>query len=64
VDAAFRVVEVEVHRSPRARRASDHLPVVVELELAAAARRPPAARLLEASGVSTVVPAHRPPGSS
>ncbi len=64
VDAAFRVVAVDVHRSRLARRASDHLPVVVELELAAAARRPPAARPLEAPGVSTVLSPerHRPPG--
>jgi endonuclease/exonuclease/phosphatase family metal-dependent hydrolase len=61
VDAAFRVVGVEVHRSTLARRASDHLPLLVELELAPAARRPPAARPIEASGVSTVV-SPRPPG--
>ena len=64
VDAAFRVVAVEVHRSPLARRASDHLPLVVELELVpAAARRPPAARPGEADGVSTSS-ARSPPGSS
>jgi endonuclease/exonuclease/phosphatase family metal-dependent hydrolase len=62
VDAAFVVRAVEVHRSPLARRASDHLPVVVELELAAGARRPPAARPLEAAGVSTSIAGHRPPG--
>jgi endonuclease/exonuclease/phosphatase family metal-dependent hydrolase len=63
VDAAFRVASVEVHRTPLARRASDHLPVVVELELLAAARRPPAARPVEAAGVSTIVqPARRPVG--
>jgi endonuclease/exonuclease/phosphatase family metal-dependent hydrolase len=62
VDTAFRVAAVEVHRSPLARRASDHLPVVVELELAPAARRPPAARPLEAAGVSTSIAADRPPG--
>jgi endonuclease/exonuclease/phosphatase family metal-dependent hydrolase len=62
VDAAFRVAGVEVHRSKLARRASDHLPVVVELELLPAARRPPAARPIETAGVVTVVPPHRPPG--
>jgi endonuclease/exonuclease/phosphatase family metal-dependent hydrolase len=63
VDAAFRVASVDVHRSALARRASDHLPLVVELELLPAARRPPAARAVEAAGVSTVVqPARRPVG--
>ena len=63
VDAAFRVVAVEVHRSRLARRASDHLPLVVELELLPVARRPPAARQVETSGVSTVLrPARRPVG--
>jgi endonuclease/exonuclease/phosphatase family metal-dependent hydrolase len=63
VDAAFRVESVEVHRSALARRASDHLPLVVELEILPAARRPPAARPIEAAGVSTVVaPARRPVG--
>lgn len=65
VDAAFRVLGVEVHRTPLARRASDHLPVVVELELIpSAARHPPAARLVEAAGVSTSIPPRRPLGSS
>lgn len=63
VDAAFRVVSVDVHRSALARRASDHLPLVVDLEVLPAARRPPAARPVEATGVSTVVqPARRPVG--
>ncbi len=63
VDAAFRVTSVEVHRSPLARRASDHLPLVVELEILPAARRPPTARPIEAAGVSTIVqPARRPVG--
>jgi endonuclease/exonuclease/phosphatase family metal-dependent hydrolase len=63
VDAAFQVVAVDVHRSPLARRASDHLPVVVELEVLPAARRPPAARPIEAAGVSTIVgPERRPVG--
>lgn len=65
VDAALRVVAAGVHRSPLARRASDHLPLVVELELdPAAARRPPAARPLQAAGVSTSIAADRPPGGS
>jgi endonuclease/exonuclease/phosphatase family metal-dependent hydrolase len=63
VDAAFRIASVVVHHSPLARRASDHLPLVVELEVLPAARRPPAARPIEAAGVSTIVqPARRPVG--
>jgi len=63
VDAAFQVASVEVYRSRIARRASDHLPLVVELEILPAARRPPAARPVEAAGVSTVMPpARRPVG--
>ncbi len=61
VDAAFRVAAVEVHRSSLARRASDHLPLVVELALVHEARRPPTARPLEASGVSTIVGTPRRP---
>ncbi|HEX9306644.1 MAG TPA: endonuclease/exonuclease/phosphatase family protein [Anaeromyxobacter sp.] len=61
VDGAFRVLSVEIHRSPLARRASDHLPLVVELELRAEARRPPAARPIEAAGVSTSVGTPRRP---
>jgi endonuclease/exonuclease/phosphatase family metal-dependent hydrolase len=55
VDAAFGVLEVRVHRTRAARQASDHLPLVVELEVLPIARRPPAARPLETAGVSTVV---------
>jgi endonuclease/exonuclease/phosphatase family metal-dependent hydrolase len=63
VDAAFRVHGVEVCRSPLARRASDHLPLVVELEILPAARRPPPARPGGAAGGPTVVgPARRPVG--
>ncbi len=63
VDAAFRVAQVEVDRSPLARRASDHLPVVVELELVPGARRPPAAQPIETAGVVTTVAARdRPAG--
>lgn len=61
VDAAFRVLSVEVVRTPLALRASDHLPVVVELELLPTARRPPAPRPVEAAGVTTKVAA-RPLG--
>jgi endonuclease/exonuclease/phosphatase family metal-dependent hydrolase len=55
VSAAFRVVACEVVRSPLTRRASDHLPVLVELELLPEARRPPAPRPIEAAGVQTNV---------
>jgi endonuclease/exonuclease/phosphatase family metal-dependent hydrolase len=61
VDAAFRVVSVEVVQTALARRASDHLPLVVELEVQPAARRPPAPRPVEAAGVTTTVDA-RPLG--
>jgi len=64
VDSAFRVVGCDVIHSAIARRASDHLPLVVELELSSEARRPPDPRQLEAAGVSTSVstrgPAPRP----
>jgi endonuclease/exonuclease/phosphatase family metal-dependent hydrolase len=53
VDGAFEVAAVEVIRTPLARRASDHLPLAVELTLAPSARRPPAARPVEAAGVVT-----------
>jgi endonuclease/exonuclease/phosphatase family metal-dependent hydrolase len=63
VDAAFRVTAVEVDRSALARRASDHLPLVVELELVPGARRPPAAEPIAAAGVVTTVSARdRPAG--
>jgi len=62
VDAAFRVVSVDVVRTPLARRASDHLPVVVELEVLPTARHPPAPRLVEAAGVTTRVNTVRPVG--
>jgi endonuclease/exonuclease/phosphatase family metal-dependent hydrolase len=55
VDGAFAVRSVDVVRTPLARRASDHLPLVVELELLPVARRPPAPRLVEAAGVTTRV---------
>jgi endonuclease/exonuclease/phosphatase family metal-dependent hydrolase len=53
VGAAIDVRAVEVVRTPEARRASDHLPLVVELEVRAEARRPPAPRLVETAGVTT-----------
>ncbi len=53
VGAAIRVVSVDVVRTPAARRASDHLPLLVELEIRADARRPPAPRLVETAGVTT-----------
>jgi endonuclease/exonuclease/phosphatase family metal-dependent hydrolase len=55
VDGAFAVRSVDVVRTPLSRRASDHLPLVVELELLPVARRPPAPRLIEAAGVTTRV---------
>lgn len=63
VDSAFRVVGCAVIRSAIARRASDHLPLVVDLELSAEARRPADPRPLETAGVSTSVRArHSGPG--
>jgi endonuclease/exonuclease/phosphatase family metal-dependent hydrolase len=53
VGAAVRVLAVDVVRTPQVRRASDHLPLVVELEVRAEARRPPAPRLVETAGVVT-----------
>jgi endonuclease/exonuclease/phosphatase family metal-dependent hydrolase len=53
VGAAIEVVSVDVLRTAAVRRASDHLPVVVELEVRAGARRPPAPRLVETAGVTT-----------
>jgi endonuclease/exonuclease/phosphatase family metal-dependent hydrolase len=66
VDSAFRVVSVEVVRSALARRASDHLPVVVELELFPEARRLPTPGALEAPGGDTTSASaeRRPAGSS
>jgi endonuclease/exonuclease/phosphatase family metal-dependent hydrolase len=66
VNAALEVRSVEVIRSPLARLASDHLPLVVELEPTAEARRPPPAREVEAPGVSTHISspdAGRPAGT-
>ena len=55
VDAAVRVVGCVVHDSRLTRLASDHLPLVVEIEVAAAARRPPPARAITADAITTVV---------
>ena len=54
VGPAIRVVGAEVITSVTARLASDHLPIVIEIELAAEARKPPPARDLQAAGVATV----------
>lgn len=62
VDSALRVVAVEIWRTPLARRASDHLPLVVELEVLPGARRPPAPRAIEAAGVTTTTDGARPAG--
>ncbi len=53
VGPAVRVIDCSVHDTTLARLASDHLPLVVELELSPAARRPPLARPIVAQGVTT-----------
>ena len=56
VGPAVRVLSCEVHDTQLARLSSDHLPLVAEIELdAAAARRPPPTRAVAANGVTTVV---------
>ncbi len=55
VGSAVHVVACRVHDSPLARLASDHLPVVVDVVLDTAARRPPPAREITAAGVRTDV---------
>src|SRR5512138_3414490 len=62
VGASIRVLEVEVVRTAEVRRASDHLPLVVELEVRPEARRPPAPRPLETAGVVTHGADGRPAG--
>lgn len=65
VSSALAVRAVRVIRSAAARRASDHLPVVADLELLAAAARPPPAREIQAPGVSTALHRDgRPPRDS
>jgi endonuclease/exonuclease/phosphatase family metal-dependent hydrolase len=55
VGSAVRVIGCSVHDSRLARLSSDHLPVVVDLELTPAARRPPQARPVATRGVTTEV---------
>ncbi|MGC3996137.1 MAG: endonuclease/exonuclease/phosphatase family protein [Anaeromyxobacter sp.] len=55
VSSALRVLAVEVIRTPLARRASDHLPLLAVLELTQEARLPPVPRPIEAAGVSTTL---------
>ncbi len=56
VGPAVRVLSCTVHDSPLARESSDHLPLVVEVELdPSTARRPPTARAVSAGGVTTVI---------
>jgi endonuclease/exonuclease/phosphatase family metal-dependent hydrolase len=55
VAPALAVREVEVIRSPAARLASDHLPLLVELELTPEVRQPPAAQPVQTAGVETAV---------
>jgi len=53
VSAGLTVRGLEVIRTPLARRASDHLPLVVELELSPRARPLPEPRTIETPGVVT-----------
>jgi endonuclease/exonuclease/phosphatase family metal-dependent hydrolase len=53
VGPALRVTGAQVLDGPLVRLASDHLPIVLELEVGAEARRPPAARDVQAAGVAT-----------
>jgi endonuclease/exonuclease/phosphatase family metal-dependent hydrolase len=53
VSSALAVRRAQVLRSPVARMASDHLPVIVELELAPGAGRSPSSREIEVPGVRT-----------
>jgi len=56
VGPAVCVLSCNVHDSHLARLASDHLPVLAEIELdASKARRPPSARAISASGVTTTL---------
>ena len=53
VGPAVRVVACRVLEGPAVRLASDHLPVVLDLALEPAARRPPPAQPIELEGVTT-----------
>lgn len=53
VGPAIHVVGAEVFDKPVAKLASDHLPVILEIELAAEAQHPPLARDVQAAGVAT-----------
>ncbi len=53
VDRSFHVLGIRVVDTRQARAASDHLPLLVELRLDPAARRPAPARPLRAAGVET-----------
>jgi endonuclease/exonuclease/phosphatase family metal-dependent hydrolase len=53
VGPAITVVGAEVFARPAAKLASDHLPIILEIELAAEARHPPLARDIQAPGVAT-----------
>lgn len=55
VGPAVRVLGCTVHDSTFARLASDHLPIVMEIELETAARCPPTARPIAAQGVTTEI---------
>lgn len=55
VSAAFHVERCEPHRGPLARKASDHLPLVVDLTLMPAARSATPARPVMTEGVATTL---------
>jgi endonuclease/exonuclease/phosphatase family metal-dependent hydrolase len=55
VGPAVRVLACTVHDSRLARLASDHLPILVDIELEPAARRPPTPRPITAAGVTTTL---------
>ncbi len=55
VSDTVRVLACAVHDSSLARLASDHLPVVVDVEVVEAARRPPPPRPIRSGGVTTEV---------
>jgi endonuclease/exonuclease/phosphatase family metal-dependent hydrolase len=53
VGPAIHVVSAQVIASPAARLASDHLPILFEIELTEEARKPPPARDVQVEGVAT-----------